>query len=149
MSGVSGSNPEIACTHPSGCSDPWPTGARLCRFSCYHKTTSALVARLDAEKEERTARGKYMGCPVCKQEVLYSCYHDGQDISSVELDLPVPPRKVTLEFTEDELEALKIEFFPRMTVASIAAGNKAAARAVYEIDPKLLPWTIREEIRSA
>ena len=93
--------------------------------------------------------GLYLGCPICEQRVRNSCYHDGLDYSSVLLKLPEPPRKVRLEFTEEELEALKIEFFPRMTTASIAAGNKLAARAIYEIDPRLLPWAIREEIRKA
>lgn len=78
------------CTNPNGCSDPWPTGARLCRRSCYHKYSTELVARRGREEAERTARGVYRGCPICKQKVLYSCYHDGVDYSSVDLPLPVP-----------------------------------------------------------
>lgn len=94
-------------------------------------------------------RNAYLGCPVCKHEVRFTCHHDGHDYSSVVLARPVPPRMVTLEFTEEELEALKYEFFPRMTVASVIAGNKLAARALYEIDPGLLPWEAREEIRKS
>jgi hypothetical protein len=147
MSGFSASNPEIPCTAPRGCSDPWPTGARVCRRSCYHKYSTELSARWDAEAAERESRGKYKGCPVCKQKVLFSCYHDGVDYSSVELDLPEPERRVTIEMTESELETLKIEFFPRMTTASLVAGNAKLARAIYALDPKLLPWTVRESIR--
>lgn len=52
---------------------------------------SAKVDRTESY-EDRYVRGVYIGCPVCLREVLNSCYHDGQDIETVYLNLPVPPQ---------------------------------------------------------
>jgi hypothetical protein len=49
-----------------------------------------LSEKWDREDAARAARGKYLGCPVCRQEVRFSCFHDGIDHQSVELDRPAP-----------------------------------------------------------
>lgn len=94
---------EIDCTRPGGCSDPWPTGARLCKTSCYHKYSTELSARWAAEDADREARGVYLGCPVCKQKVRFSCYHDGDDVSSVELPLPEPVVLETVTLPKEDV----------------------------------------------
>lgn len=62
----------------------------MCVNQCYTVYSQALSAKWAAEDREREARGMYLGCPICKQRVRFTCYHDGHDHSSVELPLPEP-----------------------------------------------------------
>lgn len=48
--------------------------------------------------------------------------------------------------TDEEVAALRIEFFPRMRVASAVAANPLVAQALYKLDPGALPWTARDDI---
>lgn len=52
----------------------------------------------------------------------------------------------TVTLTEEELSALRMEFFPRVTVASVVSMNLLAAKALYKLDPTALPWTTRDDI---
>lgn len=61
---------------------------RVCSSSCEQRGARELSRRWAEEDAERKVRGKYLGCPICKQAVRFTCYHDGLDYSSVELDIP-------------------------------------------------------------
>lgn len=54
----------------------------------------------------------------------------------------------TVTFTQEEIAALRIEFFPRMLVASVVASSPVAARALYKLDSRVLPWTTRMEVEA-
>lgn len=73
----------VNCERADGC--PWAHHAGMCANSCYATYSRELTAKWDREDADLEARGKYIGCPVCKQQVRFSCYHDGVDYSSVEL----------------------------------------------------------------
>jgi len=79
----------VECIHSAGCR--WADKAGMCVNQCYTVYSQALSAQWAAEDAERASRGVYLGCPVCKQEVRFTCWHDGVDYSSVELPLPAPP----------------------------------------------------------
>lgn len=54
----------------------------------------------DAQRARLDARGLTRGCPVCRHEVWNSCYHDGQDISAVEMpkaDILPPTHRVEID----------------------------------------------------
>lgn len=47
----------------------------------------------------------------------------------------------TISFTDEEIAALRREFFPRMLVASVVShrDSDTVARALYKLDPSILP----------
>jgi hypothetical protein len=81
----------VECIRSAGCRWADTAGMRVCVNQCYALYSQARSAQWAAEDDERTSRGVYLGCPVCKQEVRFTCWHDGHDHSSVELPLPAPP----------------------------------------------------------
>lgn len=45
----------------------------------------SVAERMDAERARMDAAGTTRACPWCFQEVWNSCYHEGVDVSAVEM----------------------------------------------------------------
>jgi hypothetical protein len=72
---------------------------------------------------------KIKACPVCGQEVERSCYHDGEDVRSVEMDISSAAQLVReyIVFVNQIIESAKYDLRKYNDIANDYAAQHAGA----------------------